>query len=262
MINALRSSLLRRIDHHDAVNPKRPCVVIAEYQKRFVPVPNYDEIFLVENEKTEPGPEAIGIRILIFWAADQNDSGIRKLILWNHWDAGILEQQLWTEIKADTWSVTPRGECLTRLFESMDEAERECPNAMIIAFPDGERNRWNRFMIHSPVKDSLECLRLVVRPEGLSLIRIPLDAIPFRTLHWNNRIQANLPVYILFPNLKEDWLDQWNERIRGTPTILHMVVTRTGSLIILMALWVENTNTPYVFWKEFGFDEARFITSP
>lgn len=261
MTNVLRSLSPRRIGHHDVMDPNKPCVVIAEYQKRFVPIPGHNEIFLVENEGREPGPEAIKIRILIFWATDKDDGDKPKLILWNYWDTGMLEQRLWTKIRADAWSFPPRGGRLARLFESVHEAEKECPNGMIIAYPAGEKNGWRRFMIHSPVKNSLECLRLIARPEGLSLVGIPPDTIPFPVLHWSDRIQNDLQVHLLFPNLEEDWLNDWDERVHGTPKILHVAVTRTGSLIILIALWVQNTNTPYVFWRELTFDKARLITS-
>ncbi|MFA6018246.1 MAG: hypothetical protein WC776_03650 [Patescibacteria group bacterium] len=243
-------------DETSTVDPEEPCVVIAEYHRRIVRLPEINERICVRN--CTPGPSdynAVEIMIILFWAFDEvrNEN---VLIAWDHHlDQGLKKRSeilLWTMVSETEWNTTPLHQHAVHRFENMKAAERECPVKNNVVLTSAKKKGWKLHMVHSPFKKKLECLRIVMDHRFLCSEFGIQEHVPLPGIEWERSFaQQDSLLNHVSPHFMETWGDQFDP-----PDVLMIGITIDAPGFVILVLQRLDGNMLAIYSRSLSYEEG------
>jgi hypothetical protein len=247
------------VAHDDFVDPSSRCIVISGYWKRFVQVPEKNEILYVQNCTPEGtnNREFVSLEVVLFWAFDEaNNKDV--LVAWNE-RISTSTVLRWTIVSTENWSIIPLDEHAVRMFNNVEAAETACPNKELIVLTDENINGWKSFHVHSPLEGLDRRCDAIMRCSFVETFSMPGHTV-IPVVWWASDPSLSPGIDVVCPSVKNE-LPSPTEQTNGCyPTVL-MIGARKKSLIITVVTWSRTGNSTRIslFWKKFTGERAKAV---
>ena len=257
MVNALLKAGATDIPNNSRrLGQDEPCVFIAEFKDRLIPLPEKQEILRVRNPNDrDPNRKYTRLDLMVFWAFDK-DINNEVLVVWNNLNHNASDEfESWITVSNEEWRTTVIGSCAVRQFKNAKMAMDEClgePNEKFVVLHEDKKRGWRRCAVHSSLADMYSVVEFIMSNDFLARklgaqehVRLPLP-------DWKDSIRLDSNWLSDFcPGLaKEEWPNP-EEGEEGIPRVLAIgFISREHGMVIIT--YQQIGNVAYVSQRAFN----------